>query len=376
LVINPKDEEALVRVINFPARGIGQSTLDKLAVAANHYKRSIFEVMENLERVDLKINSGTKRKLEEFVTMIKSFQIMDQGSDAFVLAEHVAKKTGLLLEYKKDGTPEGIAKMENIEGLLNGIKDFVEGQREVVGATGGISEFLEDVALATDMDKEVGDDDRVALMTIHLAKGLEFPYVYVVGMEEDLFPSAMSMNTRSELEEERRLFYVALTRAEKQAYLTYTQNRYRWGKLIDAEPSRFLEEIDERFVENLTPVNDGYRYRPAIDPDIFGEVDKSRFRQTKPVGGTAPSLHRPNENQLRKLRKLKPELAAPSKGGGEIDPGLTVGSSVVHGRFGRGKVLGLEGVGQDKKAEILFDRGGVKKLLLRFAKLEVLDSPE
>src|SRR5690606_32290431 len=269
-------------------------TLDKLAVAANHYKRSIFEVMENLERVDLKINSGTKRKLEEFVTMIKSFQIMDQGSDAFVLAEHVAKKTGLLLEYKKDGTPEGIAKMENIEGLLNGIKDVVEGQREVVGATGGISEFLEDVALATDMDKEVGDDDRVALMTIHLAKGLEFPYVYVVGMEEDLFPSAMSMGTRSELEEGRRLFYVALPRAEKQAYLTYTQNRYRWGKLIDAEPSRFLEEIDEKFVENLSPVNDGYRYRSSINPDIFGEVDKSRLRQKKPEPGTPPSVHAPN----------------------------------------------------------------------------------
>src|SRR5690606_33768096 len=149
LVINPKDEEALKRVINFPARGIGQSTIDKLIVAANHYKRSIFEVMEHLDRIDLKINSGTKRKLEEFVTMIKSFQIMDQGADAFELSEHVAKKTGLLLEYKKDGTPEGIAKMENIEGLLNGIKDFVEGQKEVVDATGRLTEFLEDVALAT-----------------------------------------------------------------------------------------------------------------------------------------------------------------------------------------------------------------------------------
>ena len=375
LVVNQRDEEALKRVINFPARGIGQSTIDKLIVAANHYKRSIFEVMEHLEKVDLKINSGTKRKLGDFVTMIKSFQIMDQGADAFVLSEHVAKKTGLLLEYKKDGTPEGIAKMENIEGLLNGIKDFVEGQKEVVDATGKLTEFLEDVALATDMDKEVGDDDRVALMTIHLAKGLEFPYVYVVGMEEDLFPSAMSMNTRSELEEERRLFYVALTRAEKQAYLTYTQNRYRWGKLIDAEPSRFLEEIDPQYVENLTPVNDGYRYRPSIDPDIFGEVDKSGLRQSKPVPGTPPSTQRPNENQLRKLRKLKPELAAPSKGGPGIDPGLVVGSCVNHSRFGRGKILDIEGAGMDKKAEILFDQGGVKKLLLRFAKLDLLDGP-
>lgn len=373
LVINPKDEEALKRVINFPARGIGQSTIDKLIVAANHYGRSIFEVMEHLDKLDLKINSGTKRKLEDFVTMIKSFQIMNEGSDAFTLSEHVAKKTGLLLEFKKDGTPEGIARMENIEELLNGIKDFVEGQKELADATGSLTEFLEDVALATDMDKDVGDDDRVALMTIHLAKGLEFPYVYVVGMEEDLFPSAMSMNTRSELEEERRLFYVALTRAEKQAYLTYTQNRYRWGKLIDAEPSRFLEEIDEQYVENLTPVNDGYRYKSMINADIFGEVDKSKLRQVKPMNGTPPSVQRPNENQLRKLRKLKPDLSMPVSSTSATDTDLEIGALVNHTRFGRGKVINIEGVGNDKKAEINFDQGGIKKLLLRFAKLEVLD---
>tara|TARA_R110002012_G_scaffold45891_1_gene121647 strand:+ start:14226 stop:16595 length:2370 start_codon:yes stop_codon:yes gene_type:complete len=373
LIINPKDEEALKRVINFPTRGIGQTTVDKLVVAANHYNRSIYEVMEHLDKLNLNINAGTKRKLTDFVTMIKSFQIMNEGSDAFTLAEHVAKKTGLLLEFKKDGTPEGIAKMENIEELLNGIKDFVEGQKEIADATGSLTEFLEDVALATDMDKDIEDDDRVALMTIHLAKGLEFPYVYIVGMEEDLFPSAMSMNTRSELEEERRLFYVALTRAEKQAFLTYTQNRYRWGKLIDAEPSRFLEEIEEQYVENLTPVNDGYRYKSTIDKNIFGEVDKSKLRQVKPRNGTPPSTQKPNENQLRKLRKLKPEISAPAKAM-DLDPGLVTGARVNHTRFGRGKILNIEGVGNDRKAEIHFDQGGIKKLLLRFAKLEVLDS--
>ncbi|AWX46244.1 DNA helicase [Flagellimonas maritima] len=372
IIINPKDEEALKRIINFPARGIGQTTIDKLVVAANHYGRSIFEVLEHLDKLNLNINSGTKRKLEDFVTMVKSFQIMNEGADAFTLAEHVAKKTGLLLEFKKDGTPEGIAKMENIEELLNGIKDFVEGQKELADATGALSEFLEDVALATDMDKDVGDDDRVALMTIHLAKGLEFPHVYIVGMEEDLFPSAMSMNTRSELEEERRLFYVALTRAEKQAVLTYTQNRYRWGKLIDAEPSRFLEEIDEEFVENLTPINDGYRYKSMIDTNIFGEVDKSKLRQIKPRNGIPPTVHKPNENQLRKLRKLKPELSAPANNTNIVDSNLAEGSMVNHTRFGKGKVLKIEGAGNDKKAEIQFERGDVKKLLLRFAKLEVL----
>ncbi|NKI32434.1 ATP-dependent helicase [Croceivirga thetidis] len=372
LIVNPKDEEALKRVINFPARGIGNTTIDKLTVAANHYQRSIFEVMENLDKIDLKINAGTKNKLTDFVNMIKSFQIMNEGSDAFTLAEHVSKKTGLLLEFKKDGTPEGIARMENIEELLNGVKDFVEGQKELADATGSLTEFLEDVALATDMDKDVGDDDRVALMTIHLAKGLEFPYVYIVGMEEDLFPSAMSMNTRSELEEERRLFYVALTRAEKQAYLTYTQNRYRWGKLIDAEPSRFLEEIDEQYLENLTPVNDGYRYKSMISDDIWGDVDKSKLRQVKPKNGTPPRTHKPNENQLRKLRKIKPNLGEPSKNTAVIDPNLAEGVKVNHTRFGKGKVLKIEGVGNDKKAEIQFDSGDVKKLLLRFAKLEIL----
>lgn len=373
MVINPKDEEALKRIVNFPARGIGQTTIDKLVVAANHYGRSIFEVMEHLDKLNLKINAGTKRKLEDFVTMIKSFQIMNEGSDAFTLAEHVSKKTGLLLEFKKDGTPEGIARMENIEELLNGIKDFVEGQKELADATGNLTEFLEDVALATDMDKDTGDDDRVALMTIHLAKGLEFPYVYIVGMEEDLFPSAMSMNTRSELEEERRLFYVALTRAEKQAYLTYTQNRYRWGKLIDAEPSRFLEEIEEQYIENLTPVSDGYRYKSMIDANIFGEVDKSKLRQIKPKNGTPPSVQKPNENQLRKLRKLKPEIASPTNNTNTVDPNLAEGALVNHTRFGKGKILKIEGVGNDKKAEIKFERGDVKKLLLRFAKLEVLE---
>ena len=371
LIINPKDEEALKRVINYPARGIGQTTIDKLTIAANHYKRSIYEVIENLDRIDLKINRGTKTKLENFVNMLKSFQIMNETSDAFMVAETVAKKTGLLQELKKDATPEGIARIENIEELLNGIRDFVEGQRELADATGSLTEFLEDVALATDMDKDTGDDDRVALMTIHLAKGLEFPFVYIVGMEEDLFPSAMSMSTRTELEEERRLFYVALTRAEKKAYLTYTQSRYRWGKLVDAEPSRFIEEIDGKYLDFMIPQDD-YKYKPLIDTDIFGEVDKSKFRQKKPSNGTPPPSHKPTDEQLRKLRKLRP--AASPETGSDNGPGvqLVAGNEVEHMRFGKGKVLSIDGVGQDKKAEINFENGGIKKLLLKFAKLKVL----
>ena len=371
LLINPKDEEALKRVINYPTRGIGQTTIDKLSIAANHYNRSIFEVIENIDRIDLKINSGTRKKLTNFVNMIKHFQILNETADAFVVAETVAKKTGLIQELKKDGTPEGVARIENIEELLNGIRDFVEGQKELADASGSLSEFLEDVALATDMDKDTGDEDRVSLMTIHLAKGLEFPYVYVVGMEEDLFPSAMSMNTRSELEEERRLFYVALTRAEKQAFLTYTQSRYRWGKLVDAEPSRFIEEIEEEYLDYMVPQDD-YKYKPLVNTDIFGEVDKSKFRQKKPVNGTPPPSHKPTDEQLRKLRKLKPAGSPPSnKKTGEASK-LEAGNEVAHLRFGKGKVLKIEGVGQDKKAEIDFENGGIKKLLLRFAKLKLL----
>lgn len=371
ILINPNDEEALKRVINYPARGIGATTLDRLTIASKQYNRSIFEVMENIQHLDININNSTKNKLYNFVNMIHSFKIMSENQDAFAVAETVARKTGLLQELKKDGTPEGIARIENIEELLNGMRDFVEGQKEIADATGSLTEFLEDVALATDMDKEVDDVDRVSLMTIHLAKGLEFPYVYIVGMEEDLFPSGMSMNTRSELEEERRLFYVALTRAEKQAYLTYTESRYRWGKLIDAEPSRFIEEIDEQYLDIQTPM-DTYRYKPMIDSDIFGEPDKSKLRLKKPVSGTPPTMGKPSEEQLRKLRKLRPQAAAAPQTD-ELNGKLQKGMHVEHSRFGRGQVLNLEGVGQDQKAEIQFQTGGIKKLLLRFAKLKILD---
>ncbi len=372
LITNPKDEEALKRVINYPARGIGATTIDKLVLAANHYKCAIFQVMEGIDRIpELKINSGTKTKLQNFVNMIKSFQVTNQTADAFTLAEEVTKKTGLVQEFKKDATPEGIARIENVEELLNGMRDFVEGQKEIDEATGSLAEFLEDVALATDMDKEVDDEDRVALMTIHLAKGLEFPYVYIVGMEEDLFPSGMSMNTRSELEEERRLFYVALTRAEKQAYLTYTLSRYRWGKLIDAEPSRFIEEINDKYIENLTPI-DSYRYKSLINTDIFGEVDKSKLRQTKPVASSPPPSHKPTDEQLQKLRKLRPITTGTQKIDTETINKLVPGTRVEHMRFGIGQILNIEGSGQDKKAEIKFAQGGIKKLLLRFAKLKVL----
>jgi DNA helicase-2/ATP-dependent DNA helicase PcrA len=373
LIVNPADEEALKRIINFPARGIGQTTIDRLVVAANGYDRSIFEVIQNLNKLEVNINSGTRAKLQNFATMIESFQIMNQSANAFELADHVVKVTRLIKEFNKDGTPEGIAKMENIEELLNGIKDFVEEQKELVDTTGSLTEFLEDVALATDLDNEEGNKDRVALMTIHLAKGLEFSHVFIVGLEEDLFPSAMSMNTRSELEEERRLFYVALTRAEKQAYLTYALSRYRWGKLIDAEPSRFIEEIDDKYLDVITPIEER-RINPMLSADIFGDVEPNKIRFKKPVQQKyqrKATKKEPEKFQISTPKNLK-KVTSTNGNTNLFDSKLTVGNIVKHLRFGKGEVKKIEGVGADVKAEINFENGGLKKLLLRFAKLEIL----
>jgi DNA helicase II / ATP-dependent DNA helicase PcrA len=372
LIINPADEEALKRVINFPARGIGQTSIDRLIVAANAANTTIFDILKHINSHDINLNSGIKNKLSNFCTMIESFQVMNQGANAFELAEHVCRVSGLIKEFKKDGTPEGVTRMENIEELLNGIKDFVEGQRELADSTGSLVEFLEDVALATDLDNEQsGDDDKVALMTIHLAKGLEFPYVYIVGLEEDLFPSAMSMNTRSELEEERRLFYVAVTRAEKQVYLTYALSRYRWGKLIDAEPSRFIEEIDEQYLDITTPKEER-RFNPMLSADIFGDVPQSEVRYKK----LSFSKPKPKKKPIQQVPRVTPKnlkkISNTSSNTNLFDSKLTVGNVVNHQRFGTGEVLKIEGKGADLKAEIKFSTAGVKKLLLRFAKLEII----
>lgn len=369
LILNPADEEALKRVINYPSRGIGQTTLDRLVVAANGYGKTIFEVLQNIDKIDININSGTKNKLKDFVTLIESYQVMNQTANAFELTEHVVKSSGLMREFNKDGTPEGLVRIENVEELLNGIKDFVEGQVELADAGDTLAEFLEDVALATDLDADKGNPDHVALMTIHLAKGLEFPYVYIVGMEEDLFPSAMSMNTRSELEEERRLFYVALTRAEKQAYLTYTLSRYRWGKLIDAEPSRFIEEIDDQFLDVITPIHEP-RQNPMLSSDIFGDIEPNRIRFKKPMKRKQESKP-PKFVAPKNLKPVSKSVNATDKTN-LFDGNLAVGNIVEHTRFGKGEVLKIEGKGADVKAEINFEVGGVKKLLLRFAKLDVL----
>ena len=364
LVVNPNDEESLKRIINYPPRGIGQTTVDKLVVASKNHNLPLFETLDRARELGVPVNSGTLEKLMNFSTLIKRFQIENESFNAFEITDLITKKVGIVQELKKDATPEGIARIENIEELLNGIRDFTEGQLEIVDSSGNLAEFLQDVALATDLDKD--DDpniDRVALMTIHLAKGLEFPYVFIVGLEEDLFPSAMSLNTRSELEEERRLFYVAMTRAKERAFLSYTLSRYRWGKLIDSEPSRFIEEIDSQYVDHIKPKDD-YSFKPLIKSSIFDnplEVKKDFKVKERTISS-------PTFSQLKKLREI--DNNQPLQVNHDVK-GLEEGMMVEHARFGKGVIENIEGKGQDRKAIISFKDFGKKNLLLRFAKLKI-----
>ena len=356
LIINENDEEAFKRVINFPTRGIGQTTINKLIVQANTTNVSLFSLCKDLDRIEVNISTSIKLKVSNFINLIESFKISARTKNAFDIANEVVNDTGIIKTYSALTSVEDQAKIQNIEEMLNGIKDFVEIQKEIPESTGSISEFLEDVALATDLDKDDQDTNKVALMTIHLAKGLEFPIVYIVGLEENLFPSAMNLNSRNDLEEERRLFYVALTRAEKEAYLSYALSRYRWGKLTDSEPSRFIDEINEEYLDILTPINEN-KFKPLIrsTPNHEPSFNKLRFKKVtaKPKGNFKKIQETSNKSNL-------------------FDNKLVVGNVVEHIRFGKGEVVNIEGRGADVKAEIKFENGGLKKLLLRFAKLKII----
>ena len=430
LAINPHDEEALKRIINYPARGIGQTTVDKLIVAAADNDVSIWTAIENISDFKLEINSGTAQKISDFAAMIQSFGVMVPGKNAFDVGNHISNVSGILRELYNDKTPEGVSRYENIQELLNGLKEFVEesveeeteersqkievgdGEPEIAsqeteagshGEEGNVSLenknqevpadlfalndeteaievptavpglktldlFMQDIALLTDADKKTDSEEernRVSLMTIHSAKGLEFPYVHIVGLEENLFPSQMALNSREELEEERRLFYVALTRAEKRVALSYAVTRYRWGNLINCEPSRFIEELDEEHLE--MPVI------PSRDRDAeetWGIETKPFVRKqwNKQVTKVTPKPSTP-----KNLVKLN---SSAKSNGGEYNPehlkDLQVGMDVQHERFGTGKVIAMEGIFPNNKATVAFPAVGQKQLLLRFAKLQIL----
>ena len=361
LLVNPKDEEALKRIINYPARGIGATTIDRIVVKAKEDNSSIYQLLEQILQVEIQINKPTRQRIFDFIIMMKSFRVFSEKHNAFETAKEIVHKTGIIKMLEKDGMPEDITRVENIQELLNGIQDFILVEDEKDEGDNSLAFFLEDVALATDLDVEKEDSDVVTLMTVHMAKGLEFPYVYIAGLEEGLFPSAMSMNSREDIEEERRLFYVALTRAETKAYLLHTQMRFRWGKLTDGEQSRFIDEIDESYLDIQYDKNIG-KSNPFLSDDIFGDVPKQKIRYKKPI--KKPKTFTPPKN-------LKKVSQARSSNTNLFDTKLTVGNIVSHTRFGNGEVLSLEGSGANTKANIKF-RQGTKKLLLRFAKLTII----
>lgn len=367
LLVNQHDEEALMRIINYPARGIGQTTLNKLTVLSGETGKSIFEILENIFQYAAQagLNAGTVQKLNDFIIMIKSFMVMMDTQDVYEVSMHVAKTSGLIKMLKEDSTPEGVSRLDNIQELLNSIQGYVDEQKQLEDGNPTLSGFLENVALTTDADNEEEDPNKVSLMTVHLAKGLEFPAVFIVGMEENLFPSMMNLNTRQELEEERRLFYVALTRAEKFAHLTYSVSRFKWGKITDAEPSRFLEEIDEKYLEfkNLNsglPIN-----RSGLDAGMFGDLPPKQFEK-KNTDSKDQKTIKPKAN----FKPVSEASVVNHLNGSTVN--LKAGDIVIHDRFGRGKVTRLEGEPGDVKATILFENAGEKKLLLNFAKLKVV----
>lgn len=353
IIINPNDEESFKRIINYPTRGIGQTTIDKLLIYSNKNNISLFNSLVLLENVD--INNGTKTKLTNFLNLIKNFQILNVKLNALEIIDEVLKRIGIINLLKLDGSPEAISRIENIEALLNAVKDFIEGQEEVIGADGSLSEFLEDVALISELDKDKNETDKkVSLMTIHLAKGLEFSHVYIVGLEEDLFPSALSSSTRTDLEEERRLFYVALTRAKRQVTITYAKNRYRWGKLNDCEPSRFINEINKDYIR--------FNYNSNQKTNLLKSTkaaNKLRFKK-------------PNKKTRLKALNKKNIISQKSIGNSHFED-LITGDFIIHNRFGKGEVIKTEGEGSDKKAEVKFDTSGIKKILLKFAKYDICD---
>ena len=367
LAVNVNDEEAFRRVINLPLRGIGDTTIAKLTVVANEQQKPIWEIAENLPFYNTGLNRGVQQKIIDFVTLVKSYGAIASQGDAFAVADSVAKSSGLFRMLGDDKTPEGVSRLENVQEIINSIKDFSDQQRQLDEGNPSLAAYLQDIALLTDADNDDPNDrNKVALMTIHLAKGLEFPYVFIGGMEENLFPSMMAMGSRADLEEERRLFYVALTRAEKKAYLTYAHTRYRWGKLVDCEPSRFLEEIDEKYLEIIVP-----DFSPFSQPSEELNRAFGPPRNTKPVSKTAtPVPHKPAA--FERGKNLKPLEQSNGGAAANIVNQLEVGSRVIHDRFGMGVVTGIEGNDADQKASIAFENAGEKKLLLKFAKLRIM----
>ena len=399
LIINNSDDESIKRIINYPARGIGQTTIDKLTVAALEHDISLWMVISNLKEFNLGINAGISTKINDFVTQIKSFNLLLAYKDAYELANQIAVSCGIVKELYNDKTPEGVSRYENIQELLNGIKDFVEQPRtpqenelnEVIKSVidpsnstefnqetdyslKTLDEFMQEITLLTNVDKEDDKDgDKVSLMTVHAAKGLEFKYVYIVGLEENLFPSQLSISSRSDLEEERRLFYVAITRAEKQAILSFATMRYRFGNITYCEPSRFINEIDDKYLdypkENI---------QKKFSDDSFGGFRTNYLKNNKLDENALTNNEKTKAITFnpsnKKLIKINSNLSTSSSIlDAKLNKNLIAGDWVLHDKFGKGQISALEGNWPETKANILFENVGKKSLLLKFARLNKIN---
>lgn len=357
LTFNPNDEEALKRVINYPRRGIGNTSIERIMIAANEHNISLWDVISNAERY---LDARTAATVAPFSLLIQSFQAAAATNTAFDSAMHISQHSGLLKDLYEDKSIEGLSRYENIQELLNGIKEFSD--REDIEEK-GLDVFMQDIALLTNEDNDKDPNaDTVSLMTIHASKGLEFPFVHIVGLEENLFPSQRSLNSRDDLEEERRLFYVALTRAEKNIYISYATSRYQWGNLNNCEPSRFIDELDPQYLD--------LDFRPKSNSS-----DSSSFENERSSWQPLDTFSKPKPQTIRpKTTSILPKAHVPSSGFTPSDTkNLQVGMEVEHERFGYGKVVNMEGKSPDLKATIFFKELGQKQLLLKFAKLRIIE---
>ena len=366
LTINPKDEEAFLRIINYPARGIGKTTIQKLMVEADKAGLAIWDIAGEDDMGKFRINTGTVQKIKDFITQIKSYATLLDKKNAYEVGKHIASTSGILKALYENDSFEGVARYENVEELVNALKNFTEKPRISLSDNGQnglppfrtLGEFMQEVALLTDADKDEKDNNnRVSLMTVHAAKGLEFPVVFISGLEENLFPSIQSLDSRSELEEERRLFYVAITRAEEKLTLSYAETRFKWGNRTFCEPSRFIDEIDQKYL------------------DYAGQKSKRGFRTFVDHSEAEIKTFIDKSVKKKKLRKLRPNEKAPMTNhivNERESDNIRTGDEVTHERFGKGKVLNIEGSGASKKATVFFQSVGQKQLLLKFARLKLI----
>jgi DNA helicase-2/ATP-dependent DNA helicase PcrA len=365
LIVNPKDEESLKRIINYPVRGIGKTSVDKAILFANENDISMWEVIERAKQFGFK--ASTLESIENFVTMIKSFASMLQKQNAYEVAFHVGKQTNFVRELFNDKSTEGVARYENIQELLNSIKEWVESPDSEEGEVGdkGLGAYLQQISLLTDVDQKDPNADTVKVMTIHAAKGLEFPVVFVAGVEEMLFPNALSINTREELEEERRLFYVAITRAKHKLWITYANTRYRFGSLVQNEPSRFIDELPENFLDRsyaggrMKDIQSNWSNRSAFDKINKG-FDK--LEESKSPAYLTPK----NKTQTITHIPSKDFIASDTSN-------LQAGQKIEHQKFGFGEVVKVEGSAHNPIATIKFDHNGEKKIMLNYAKLRIVE---